>query len=150
MSDGYKVSPELLDQIYRVVRDVLRGSGDVAGGQSRFRGNPAFIAYTTSTISARSGTTPGTGTAQILYLTDAGVYANSGDERTVYNHGTSGLASGSYVLVAMSGGRLEVVLGGGEFDECGGWIDDLTTSTTPDVLLGLDGGCIVRVAVDNC
>lgn len=149
---GSLVSPELLDQIYRVVREVLRDSGDVAGGQAKHRGNPAFIAYTTSTISARSGTTPGTGTAEIRYLTDAGVYAASGDERTVYSHAEATIANGSYVLVAMCGGRLEIANGSPGFCDNVWAAIPTATPTSSDYVLFVQTstGCVKRGAMGAC
>jgi len=61
-----------------------------------------LVAVATSTITARTGTTLGTGTAQAKYIDSSNVLQNT-DILNVLNPG-SAIANGSYVVLLRSGG----------------------------------------------
>ena len=62
--------------------------------------NTGFIGKTTSTITARSGTTVGSGTFERYYLVGTTITA-TGETYTVYNFAASSIASGTYGAVMM-------------------------------------------------
>ncbi len=78
-----------------------RGSG---AGASRIGG---YLAQTSSTITARSGTTLGSGTANIYAAAESGTgtwtVSDNDQAETVYNPTTAAIASGTYVQVFRDG-----------------------------------------------
>lgn len=83
----------------------LLGSKNGHGSNPIYAPEPAscLVAITTSTITARAGTTLGTGTAQAQYIDNSNVLQNY-ETLTVYNAG-SAIANGAYVLLFRSGAK---------------------------------------------
>ena len=86
------------------LRGLLGGSDPQASGPTK-ASEPAsvLIAVTTSTITARAGTTLGTGTAQAKWINSSNVLQNN-MTLDVLNPG-SAIASGAYVLLFRTGGK---------------------------------------------
>lgn len=87
------------DTVVRCFRDFKSGLWIVEAPQTA-------IGYTTGGISARSGTTAGTGTIDVYYRTQAGALTDTGENLAVYNIADAAVGSSSYVMVkrsAMSG-----------------------------------------------
>lgn len=87
------------DTVVRCFRDFKSGLWIVEAPQTA-------IGYTTGGISARSGTTAGTGTIDVYYRTQAGALTGTGENLAVYNIADAAVGSSSYVMVkrsAMSG-----------------------------------------------
>lgn len=69
--------------------------------------NTTYIGVSTSTITARAGTTVGSGTAQLKWVNDSGVLQ---DLNTVtVNNAGSAIANGSYLKVFRVGNRFFAV-----------------------------------------
>jgi len=99
---------KLLDAIERCIINPGQSSGlDISQSQggTSLRVRPPtnrYLGVTSGTITARSGTTPGTGTVTLyLYSTSAGTVGTSGVNVTVYNFSstTGGIATSTYVWV---------------------------------------------------
>lgn len=91
--------PIPIDTVVRCFRDFKSGFWIVEAPQTA-------IGYTTGGISARTGTTAGTGTIDVYYKTQAGVLTDTGENLAVYNIADAAVGSSSYVMVkrsAMSG-----------------------------------------------
>lgn len=58
-----------------------------------------FVAKATSTISARSSSTPGSGTADLYYKNSSGTLVSFATGKTVYNWTATPLSSGDWILV---------------------------------------------------
>ena len=70
--------PIPIDTVVRCFRDFKSGLWIVEAPQTA-------IGYTTGGISARTGTTPGTGTIDVYYRTQAGALTDTGENLAVYN-----------------------------------------------------------------
>ena len=91
--------PIPIDTVVRCFRDFKSGLWIVEAPQTA-------IGYTTGGISARTGTTAGTGTIDVYYRTQAGVLTDTGENLAVYNIADAAVGSSSYVMIkrsAMSG-----------------------------------------------
>ena len=91
--------PIPIDTVVRCFRDFKSGLWIVESPQTA-------IGYTTGGISARTGTTAGTGTIDVYYRTQAGVLTDTGENLAVYNIADAAVGSSSYVMIkrsAMSG-----------------------------------------------
>ena len=91
--------PIPIDTVVRCFRDFKSGVWIVEAPQTA-------IGYTTGGISARTGTTAGTGSIDVFYRTQAGVLTDTGENLAVYNIADAAVGSSSYVMVkrsAMSG-----------------------------------------------
>ena len=88
--------------------DMLGGSGANNGGQTTAAHNPDngfVLAYTTSTGTARSGTTFGTGTAQARRLSDSNVASATSPtvSYTYLNAAASTIGNNKYILLTRVG-----------------------------------------------
>lgn len=123
---GYTLSE---DAMRRVAATVIRDERRLRNGPSRRRRNTSpgtfhsALAKTTSTITARSGTTPGSGTATV-WERDSSVVAavefTDLVDMTIYNASTSAVSSGSYVLIHRDREGQWWVKDGGAAPETGG------------------------------
>jgi hypothetical protein len=73
-----------------------------------------YIAVVETTITARSGTTPGTGTASLRYMPGAATtisnYPSTADVVTVKNVAASSVAVGKYIVVAQEAASWQYVV----------------------------------------
>ena len=90
------------------ITKLIGGASPQAGGSiSEPEAASCLIAVATSTITARSGTTLGTGTAQTRWINASNVL-QTGDNVSVVNLG-SAIANGAYVLLFRVGDKLVAV-----------------------------------------
>ena len=73
-----------------------------------------YVAVVTTAITARSGTTPGTGKATLRYMPGAATtisnYPSTADEVTVKNVAASSVAVGKYIVVAQEAASWQYVV----------------------------------------
>jgi hypothetical protein len=90
------------------IKRMLGGSTPAAGSPlAEPAAAPCLIAVATSTITARVGTTLGTGTANVKWIDDSGVL-QAGSDVDVVNLG-SAIANGAYIKLFRVGNRLSAV-----------------------------------------
>lgn len=106
-----RVTADAFADATRYVQRIVRGRDD--RGYPRGTGlNPGIYALTTSTISAASGATLGSGTVTLCSRSGATLTADGETGVTVYNAGGS-VASGRYVKLGCAGGAWSV-----DVDKC--------------------------------
>ena len=89
----------------------MLGGGNSAGTMvdPKMQVADIYIAVATSTITARAGTTLGTGTARLKYIDGSNVLQNAfSSDHSVVNSG-SAIANGAYVLAFRCGTKYAVV-----------------------------------------
>ncbi len=98
--------PKLDERSYELIREVVRREihrPDLPQQPRRGvvgQGVNHFVGVTDEAITARSGTTPGTGTVSLYYRdVDTGVLTDSGNDVEAYNISQTAVGSGSYVTI---------------------------------------------------
>lgn len=104
--EGYQLDDDSLRRIAKVVRKEERSNKAMPVKRRQRAMSPGTfhtaLAKTTSSITARSGTTPGSGTATVWERNSSVVAAVEFTDlvdMTIYNASTSAVSSGSYVLI---------------------------------------------------
>lgn len=133
--DGFLISEKDVHRIAKVVRRDERRLRNDSVRRRRNTSPSTFhsaLAKTTSTISARSGTTPGSGTATV-WERDSSVVAavefTDLVDMTIYNASTSTVASGSYILIHRDRAGQWWVKDAGAAPETGGCTAGFSDST---------------------
>jgi hypothetical protein len=96
-SDSLRMLSAQVQRLQMQVQNMQRLAGAFRGELGD--GGPGFLAYTAGGISARSGTTPGTGTVQPKKLTN-GVIADYGNEIDVYSWAPTASSTATYVWIS--------------------------------------------------
>ncbi len=100
MSSGHLLGPEALAQVAETVRRQLSSYQNSLDLRPRWnQGRYMFAAQATSSIPARSGSAPGTGTATIYALDSSSLAEYNSNGETINNLWDHEIASGSYLLV---------------------------------------------------
>lgn len=105
LRDGDELTPRHLNVIYAALEYLL---GFVVSGLGR-NDEHGFVAVTSGTITAASGTTLGRGTARLWKLERSGdnvVRTDTGKDVTVFNTNTATVASGRVVQLKRANGFL--------------------------------------------
>lgn len=93
-----------IDRVVRYVEGISRGGAPLRGSGNRPGLITSYQCKTTSTVSARSGATLGTGTARICSVDGSDNLVDDGEPLTVKSQFTSTIASGVYITVIWSSG----------------------------------------------
>lgn len=99
--------------VRRIARSVLATEGrrlNTAARRGRWQmpGVVTYIGKTDEAITARSSTTPGSGTVSLYRLDDSGDLEDTGENVTAYNLSDDAVASGAYVGLVQAAGVLWV------------------------------------------
>lgn len=161
MDDGYLISEADLRRITKVVRNEERKSKTEPTKRRRDRTPSTFhsaLAKTTSTISARSGTTPGSGTATVWERNASGVLEavefTDLVGMTIYNAATATVATDKYAVINRDRKGDWWVVKVFELDACDSFWAGISTATPTSsdhaLFVQNSSGCLKRSAMGAC